>query len=73
MAVMDTNDSAVRVRHPSPEERAARGKAARRSSGEAFERALASFAEAYADQNDRDFAALAAAASAGLAPAEHGV
>lgn len=33
--------------------------------GEAFDRALASFAEAYADQNELDFAALAAAIERG--------
>jgi uncharacterized protein (DUF2252 family) len=33
--------------------------------GDAFDRALASFAETYADQNERDYAALADAAAAG--------
>jgi uncharacterized protein (DUF2252 family) len=38
-----------------------------------FERALAEFAHAYADQNERDFAALAAAASEGRVAVERGV
>ena len=33
--------------------------------GDGFDRALAEFAERYADQNERDYAALAAAASDG--------
>ncbi|WFB11690.1 DUF2252 domain-containing protein [Streptomyces sp. LX-29] len=37
-------------------------------SGDAFDRALPDFAEAYADQNERDHAALAAAARAGRVP-----
>jgi uncharacterized protein (DUF2252 family) len=40
--------------------------------GDPFERALASFAEAYADQNDRDYAALQAAAEAGRIPVQAG-
>jgi uncharacterized protein (DUF2252 family) len=40
--------------------------------GESFDRALASFAEAYADQNERDYDALAAAVDAGRLPAESG-
>ena len=39
-------------------------------SGDAFDRALASFAEAYADQNERDYDALAAAAASGRVVAE---
>jgi hypothetical protein len=42
-------------------------------SGTQFERALARFAAAYADQNARDYEALAAAAEAGDIAAEHGV
>ncbi|MFF7308009.1 DUF2252 family protein [Streptomyces sp. NPDC008137] len=36
--------------------------------GDKFDRALASFAQAYADQNERDFAALGAAARSGRIP-----
>ncbi|MCT9011582.1 DUF2252 domain-containing protein [Streptomyces rhizosphaerihabitans] len=39
-------------------------------SGEAFDRALATFAEAYADQNERDHQALVDAVRAGRLPAE---
>jgi uncharacterized protein (DUF2252 family) len=39
----------------------------------AFDRAIVSFAEAYADQNDRDYAALSAAAKAGRVKATIGV
>jgi hypothetical protein len=42
-------------------------------SGDAFDRALAAFAEAYADQNERDYAALADAADAGQVAAERGI
>ena len=42
-------------------------------SGDAFDRALASFAEAYADQNERDYDALAAAADSGRVKAETGL
>jgi uncharacterized protein (DUF2252 family) len=38
-----------------------------------FDRAIADFAAAYADQNQRDYEALAAAAAAGRITAEHGV
>jgi uncharacterized protein (DUF2252 family) len=41
--------------------------------GEAFDRAVAAFAEAYAEQNERDHAALAAAVEAGRVTAVHGV
>jgi uncharacterized protein (DUF2252 family) len=41
--------------------------------GDTFERAVAEFAEAYADQNERDYAALAHAAEAGRVPVERGV
>ena len=41
--------------------------------GEAFDRALATFAEAYADQNERDYNALAAAAASGRITAETGL
>ena len=40
---------------------------------EAFDHAMATFAEAYADQNERDHAALLAAIKSGRIPAEHGV
>jgi uncharacterized protein (DUF2252 family) len=42
-------------------------------SGRSFDRALAEFAERYADQNERDHAALEAAARDGLVAAERGV
>jgi hypothetical protein len=38
-----------------------------------FDQAVADFAVAYADQNDRDHASLAAAATGGRVPAERGV
>ena len=38
-----------------------------------FDRALSSFAEAYADQNERDYAALVDAAKRGRVEAETGV
>jgi uncharacterized protein (DUF2252 family) len=41
--------------------------------GPAFDRAMADFAEAYADQNDRDYAALKEAVKAGRVNAETGV
>ena len=41
--------------------------------GEAFDRALASFAEAYADQSERDYAALQAAVEAGRVTARTGL
>ena len=40
--------------------------------GESFDRALASFAEAYADQNERDYRALQDAVTAGRVAAETG-
>jgi uncharacterized protein (DUF2252 family) len=42
-------------------------------SSDAFDRALATFAEAYADQNERDYDALAAAAASGRVHAETGL
>jgi uncharacterized protein (DUF2252 family) len=42
-------------------------------SGASFDRALASFAEAYADQNERDFAALWEAVDSGRVEAQHGL
>jgi predicted alpha/beta hydrolase len=39
-------------------------------SGDSFDRALATFAEAYADQNERDHQALVDAVRAGRLPAE---
>jgi hypothetical protein len=42
-------------------------------SGRVFDRALAEFAERYADQNERDHAALAAAVRDGTVAAEPGV
>ena len=41
--------------------------------GKAFDHALASFAEAYADQNERDYAALETAATAGRVKVERGL
>ena len=40
---------------------------------DAFDRAMASFAETYADQNERDFAALQAAVASGRVKAETGL
>jgi len=40
--------------------------------GDSFDRALATFAEAYADQNERDYDALSAAVDAGRLPCESG-
>jgi uncharacterized protein (DUF2252 family) len=42
-------------------------------SGRSFDKAMTRFATAYADQNERDHAALAAAAESGRIVAEHGV
>ena len=42
-------------------------------SGEVFDKAMATFAEAYADQNERDYAALAEAVESGRVAAETGV
>jgi hypothetical protein len=42
-------------------------------SGESFDRAMASFAETYADQNDRDYRTLKEAAASGRIAAELGV
>jgi hypothetical protein len=42
-------------------------------SSDVFDRAIAAFAEAYADQNERDYAALRDAISAGRVQAEKGV
>jgi uncharacterized protein (DUF2252 family) len=42
-------------------------------SGEVFDKAMASFAELYADQNERDFAALKAAVDSGRVQAETGL
>jgi uncharacterized protein (DUF2252 family) len=42
-------------------------------SGDAFDRAMAAFAEAYADQNERDYAALRQAADAGRVAVETGL
>jgi hypothetical protein len=41
--------------------------------GEAFDSAMASFAEAYADQNERDYAALQEAVASGRVAAERGI
>jgi thiamine monophosphate kinase len=41
--------------------------------GEAFDRALASFAEVYADQNEHDYGALRHAVAAGRVRAESGM
>ena len=40
---------------------------------DAFDRALATFAEAYADQNERDYAALKAAADSGRIEVQTGL
>jgi len=42
-------------------------------SSDAFERAVAAFAESYADQNERDYAALETAVESGRVKAEMGV
>ncbi len=42
-------------------------------SSDAFDRALAAFAETYADQNERDYEALADAADSGRIPVERGL
>ena len=42
-------------------------------SGDSFDRAMASFAETYADQNDDDYAALRRAADAGRIAVETGI
>jgi predicted alpha/beta hydrolase len=42
-------------------------------SGASFDRALASFAEVYADQNERDYAALSEAVDSGRVEAQHGL
>ena len=41
--------------------------------GDTFDRALASFAEAYADQNERDYRALREAVASGRVSAETGL
>ena len=41
--------------------------------GDTFDRAIAAFAAAYADQNERDYAALQAAVAQGRATAELGL
>ena len=41
--------------------------------GEVFDRAMADFSAAYADQNERDYEALAAAVKSGRVPAETGL
>ena len=42
-------------------------------SSDSFDRAMASFAETYADQNDRDYGALKEAAASGRVEAKMGV
>jgi uncharacterized protein (DUF2252 family) len=42
-------------------------------SGDSFDRAIADFSEAYADQNERDYEALKEAVKEGLVPAETGI
>jgi Uncharacterized protein conserved in bacteria (DUF2252) len=42
-------------------------------SGDVFDNAMAGFAEAYADQNERDYAALASAVKSGRIAVETGV
>ena len=41
--------------------------------GDAFDRAMADFADAYADQNERDYAALSDAAASGRVSVETGL
>ena len=41
--------------------------------GDVFDRAVADFAAAYADQNERDYDALVAAVKSGRVPAETGL
>jgi hypothetical protein len=41
--------------------------------GDSFDRALAEFAEAYADQNERDYQALADAVASGRVTAQTGL
>ena len=41
--------------------------------GDAFDRAMSSFAETYADQNERDYRALQEAVASGRVTAEQGV
>ena len=41
--------------------------------GDRFDRALVDFSEAYADQNERDYALFAAAVRSGKLPAESGI
>ena len=55
-------------RTPAPGDAIAIGELSRR--GDSFDRALASFAEAYADQNERDYAALQDAVASGRVAAE---
>ena len=43
------------------------------TSGEVFDRALASFAETYADQNERDYTSLKHAVESGRVTAETGL
>ena len=40
---------------------------------DAFDRAIADFADAYADQNERDYAAFVAAIASGRVPSQAGV
>jgi Uncharacterized protein conserved in bacteria (DUF2252) len=44
-----------------------------RGKGDTFDRAMADFAAAYADQNERDYAAFAAAVDSGRLVAQAGV
>jgi hypothetical protein len=46
------------------------GQGDRRSTSDAFDRAMASFAETYAKQNEPDYRALQEAAAAGRVPAD---
>ncbi len=41
--------------------------------GDSFDRAMATFAESYADQNERDYAALQEAVASGRVVAEFGI
>ena len=42
-------------------------------SGDTFDRAIAEFSEAYADQNERDYDALVQAEASGRIVAQHGI
>jgi hypothetical protein len=49
------------------------GSSSRMPTDDAFDHAMATFSDAYADQNERDHAGLLAAIKSGRIPAEQGV